>query len=255
MSDRPQRIRLMDLERHGEEQSPRVLRAEGLRQVAQAGLSLELGEEGAEQALRAGVRTIVDAFLADRQANADLFTLAHKLGEVLSSDLGCPWTVQDDAYTLRCPVTALHRPVAHSMAFVEMTECSICDAEPFACTHVPGDVYDGQLCQLRVTGFGLGGHIAWTANPDFLYTWHQEDAVTASKLIADGKIEKAGDIVYCQHCQECPGKPAEGDLDPEKRYETILREIFETQRSAPESDSEMPPEDAIELVDRHPKGQ
>lgn len=253
MNDKTQRIRLIDLKRHGEEQSPQVLRSEGLRQAAEAALRLDQGAEDGEQALRVALRTIVDAFLADRQANADLFTFAHKLGEILSSDLGCPWTVEDEKYTLRCPVMALHRPMAHSMAFVETTECSICDAAPFACMHIPGETYDGELCQLRVTGFGLGGHIAWTANPDFLYTWHQEDAVPASELIADGKIQKAGDVVYCRHCEECPGKPTEGDLDPVTRYETLLSEIFEKLGSEPSDTSlQAPPHAGPPLLGRHP---
>lgn len=253
MSEWPQRLRLIELKRHGEEQSPQVLRAEGLRQGAEAGLHLVHGEVDAEQTARAALRTVVDAFLADRQANADLFAYAHRLGKALSSNLGCPWTVEGQKYTLDCPVMALHRPMAHSMAFVETTECSICDAEAFACMHVPGEIYDGKLCQLRGTGFGLGGHIAWTANPDFLYTWHQEDAVPASELIADGKIQKAGDVVHCRHCEECPGRPTEGDLDPVTRYETILSEILEKLGAEPSDTArEAPHHGGLPVLGRHP---
>lgn len=222
MNDGTVRITLIDPNWHGQDQSPDRLRAAGAAQSREALLELRRGDEGAERLARRALRTLVDAFLADRRTNADLFAAAHALGDIVQSTFGCPLKFENDTYIIRCPVMALHREVAHSLAMVEITECTICGAGPFDCLHVPGETYDGQLCQLRVTGIGSDGHIAWTADPDFIYTWHRDFDVSTSDLIAADNIKKAGDTAHCHHCQNCPGHPTQGDLDPVKRFQDAL---------------------------------
>lgn len=216
MTDIAQPDQSGDANRHSE-RFPAALPRDGIRQAIAAAQRIERGDEGAESDARSALHTIVDAFLTDRRANAEMFTYAHHVGAYLSTTVGCPWTVNDEQYTLRCPVWALHQPFAVSPTFVRTSICSICGAEPFACLHIPGETYDGQQCDMETTSLRFGDHMALTANPDFIGNWHRQDSVPASELIAEGKIKKAGDIVYCNHCQECAGEPTEGDLDPVKR--------------------------------------
>lgn len=212
---------LIDLEWHGRELPPTVLRREGLRAAAEVEAGLEAGHPEAERVGRDALRALVDAFLGDRQANADLFERAHELGRRLCKTVDCRWKPGEDAYRLKCPIYALHRPVAHSIAMTITTECSICGSEALSCEHVPGEEYDGEWCVSNVTGISPLGHIAWTAKPDFVYTWHQPQEVLTERLIRDGIIQKAGDDAFCTHCADCDGAPSEGDLDPVTRFEQL----------------------------------
>jgi hypothetical protein len=213
---------LIDLHWHGRELPPHILRERGLRAAAVCEGGLAIGRSDAEKLGRTALRALVDAFLGDRVSNADLFTRAHRLGRRLSEAVHCQWTSGDEIYTLDCPIYGLHRPFAHSLAMTVTTECSICGAGALQCAHVPGEEYEGESCFSKVTGIGALGHVALTADPDFIYTWHQRQSVATSAIIADGTIKRAGDVAFCTHCQDCDGLPREGDLDPVGRLERLI---------------------------------
>lgn len=217
-------LRLIDLRWHGRDLPPNTLRRQGLRGAVRCEVGLRAGDREAEKQGRAALRALVDGFLRDRVANADLFVRAHTLGRTLSESVGCRWKPGEDAYTLECPIYALHRPSAHSLAMTVTTACSICRAGALACEHVPGAEYAGQECFLQVTGIARFGHVAITADPDFIYTWHQPNSIPTETLIADGTIQATADAAFCTHCQECPGKPSQGDLDPVTRLQRMAAE-------------------------------
>lgn len=210
---------LIEIDADGNELTPAFLRRRGLRIAVGAEVRLRAGDASAESDARAALGDLVDAFLHDRESNADLFLRAHVLGRVVSETVRCPWKPGTERYELRCPVLALHQQVAFSVAWTLDAACSICGAGPFECDHAPGEIYDGERC-----GYGLGAplpglhHVAVTANPDFLHTWHQPIHEDVPALMAAGTIRRAGDPVWCTHCESCPGVPDEGDLDPVTRF-------------------------------------
>jgi hypothetical protein len=210
---------LIEIDADGNELTPEFLRRRGLRAAVGAEVRLRAGDASAEPDARAALDDLVDAFLHNRHGNADLFRRAHLLGRILSETVGCRWKPGAKQYELNCAIFALHRQVAHSIAWTLDARCSICEAEPFTCDHAPGEIYDGEVC-----GYGAGPpmpglhHIAWTANPDFIYTWHQPKHLDVGTLKARGTIKRAGDPVLCTHCESCFGIPDEGDLDPVTRY-------------------------------------
>jgi hypothetical protein len=209
----------------GELLTPRLLRRRGLRGAHDAEFGLRLGDSEAVEQGRAALGDLVNAFLHDRRGNAALFVRAHRLGKELSLREGCRWTAGEETYELRCPIFALHRTVAHSVALTFDSACSVCGAGPFTCDHVSGETYDGAVCH-HANGRLLGGldHVALTADPDFVSTWHQPQRAETARLLADGKISKAGDILCCRHCRNCTGlaEPTDGDLDPVQRWESIV---------------------------------
>jgi hypothetical protein len=207
----------------GDGLTPELLRRRGLRRALAAEIALTRGsEDGAEEA-RAAIGDLVEAFLHDRRANADLYARAHRLGALLSRSEGCRWKSGSECYTLACPIYALHRPVAHSVAMTVATHCSICGAAALQCEHIPGEPYDGQRCYAVVDEICSVGHIAITADPGFLYTWNQTQQQSTARLIQDGIIKRSGDPAWCTHCQDCPGAwgPTDGDLDPVSRFEQL----------------------------------
>jgi hypothetical protein len=211
---------LIDLARHLEAPPAPVLRRRGLRAAYEYRMAVRSGVDDAESTGRAALRDLVDAFLRDRRANADLFERAHRVGAEVESRHGCAWTYSsgEAEYELMCPVYALHRPFAHSLEMTLETSCSICGAGALRCLHVPGHEYGGDECRLIVERILPLGAVALTADPDFLYTWHQPETVPAAKLVADRVIRRPGDRAWCRHCDECAGEPSDGDLDPVRRW-------------------------------------
>lgn len=212
---------LLDANRHGREFEPSYLREVGVRAATVSQIMLRGRHRAADRQARIALQTLVDAFLGDRRRNADLFTRAIRLGRMLSETAGCKWTCEGERYTLMCPIFALRRGCAHSIAMTTTEECSICGAETFGCEHVPGETYDGETCHSRVTRISEVGHIAFTANPDFVYTWHQPRYEDTRDLIRRGVIESAGDDLYCRYCESCPEYPSPEDLDPIERFERL----------------------------------
>lgn len=198
--------------------SPEALRRDGLRAAVHAEFDLQRGLDGGVARARKAIRHLVDAFLQNRRANARLFVRAHQIGRLLSETEGCLWTPGPDQYVLECPIYALHRGVAHSLALTQTSICSICGKGDFECSHVPGRMYDGEQCWSVVESINHVGHVALTANPDFLDTWHQPQRVSTNTLLERGVIESAGQAAYCRHCQSCAGNPTKDDLDLENRF-------------------------------------
>lgn len=185
---------------------------------------MSIGDElRAERVGRRGLAALVDAFLHERRTHADLYWRAHRLGALLCERIGCEWEPGEDQYTLRCPIFALHRPVAHSIAMTMTTKCSICGAGALQCDHLPGETYDGAVCRVAADKI-VGGldHVALTADPDFVYTWHQPQKASVADMLADGIIERVGDRAVCRHCVQCSGEAAEDDLDPVARWSRVV---------------------------------
>lgn len=184
--------------------------------------------EEREHHLRAAVTILVDAFLHDREANADLFAAAHDAGAELNQEVGCEWRYEpaDRSYSLDCAIFGLHSVCGTSIAWTVLAICSICGADAFTCDHVPGEEYDGETCSFSSGGVLNMGHLALTANPDFAYTWHWPQKHSAKKLIAMGLINRPGDVARCTHCDCCYGRvgPDEGDLDPVGRWRALVEQ-------------------------------
>jgi len=217
-------VSLVQLDESGQELTPTFLRRRGLRTAVAAEIGLRRRSERAPELARSAIADLVEAFLHDRTGNPDLFTRAHRVGALLSATAKCFWTPGPETYTLRCPIYALHQTWATSVAMTVTTRCSICGAGELQCDHVPGETYDGEECQSIAESLGPPGHIAFTANPDFTYTWYRDQRVSTAEIVADGTLAAASDPATCSHCQECPGlnRPSAGDLDPVGRWEEML---------------------------------
>src|SRR4051812_40789103 len=118
---------LIEIDADGNELTPAFLRRRGLRAAIGAEVRLRAGDASAESNARAALGDLVDAFLHNRDGNADLFRRAHLLGRILSETVGCRWESGADHYELSCAVFALHREVAHSIAWTLDARCSICE--------------------------------------------------------------------------------------------------------------------------------
>lgn len=206
---------------HDDELTPQDLRRRGLREALRAEFELRRGARRGAARARNAIRDLVDAFLHDRHGNAQLFTRAHQIGRLLSETQGCPWTAGPQQYVLECPIYALHRGAAHSLAMTQTCICSICGKGDFECNHVPGRVYNGERCYSVVESISHVDHVALTASPDFLYTWHQPQQVSTESLVERGIIHSVGDPAYCGHCQGCSGYPTQDELDPAGRLRRL----------------------------------
>jgi hypothetical protein len=216
---------LVEIDESGRDLTPQFLRRRGLRTALEAEIALRNGRKRGPGVARRAISDLVEAFLHDRAPNADLFARAHGVGALLSATAKCFWKPGPEKYTLRCPIYALHQTWATSVAMTVTTRCSICGAGELECDHVPGETYDSEECMSIVESLGPLGHVAFTANPDFTYTWHREQEVSTAEILADGTIKAAGERATCSHCQECPGQlsgPSAGDLDPVGRREEML---------------------------------
>ena len=79
---------LVEVDESGQELTPRFLRQRGLRTALSAEIALSTADpRGAELARRA-IADLVEAFLHDRERNADLFARAHLVGALLSATAG-----------------------------------------------------------------------------------------------------------------------------------------------------------------------
>lgn len=219
----PITLTLIDAERHGREPEPAELREAGLPAAERAEAALRAEVPGAEDFARKALRAVTDGFLGDREGNRDLFERAHQLGRTIAETAGCWWTPGEENYSIDCPIFALHRKVAHSVAMTTTRECSICGAEPFDCEHLDGHIYGDEACVFKVTAIAPPGHVAWTADPEFTYTWHRPEQLETEWLLSEGFIAVAGETAACTHCLNCAGTPSDDDLDPIGRFERLVR--------------------------------
>ena len=215
-----------------------ILRKRGLRAAQQTQMGIRVGARDAEQVGRAALAQIVDAFLLDRASQPSLFAIAHRLGKQIMAAHGCPFEYDDEAqrYRRECPVLTLHAVFGTSIAWMWEVCCSVCGAEQFACDHVPGESYDGELCGYRSLRLLAIDHIAFTADPDFIHTWITNTQFTADELLRAELIDAAGQTVYCTHCADCEGQPTADDLDPVSRWQRLVAENAD--KPAPSSTSQ-----------------
>jgi hypothetical protein len=165
------------------------------------------------------VRNLVEAFLEDRQENAALYTLAHRIGWILVNNFKCPYTEDEETgdWVNTCEIPALHRRIAFSVAWFWTMRCSICGATDLDCDHVPGAIYDGEVCSLDRDQFVGFDHVAVVTEPDFTHTFIQPDRGSKAEIERQfGGPLPEGMTVFCNHCRNCAGYfgPTEEDLDP-----------------------------------------
>ena len=234
-------VTLIDASRHGREPSPATLRENSLPAAEAAEIALYAGQDNAENKARAVLRDVVDAFLGDRQTNNDLFERAHQFGRTIVETVGCSWVEEGDRYVNRCPIFALHRTAAHSLELTTLQKCSICGAEPLSCGHLSGLEYDGEVCAFLVTEILPIGAVAWTADPEFTYTWHRPETVPTDQLIAEGILRVADEPAACTHCLNCSGTPSADDLDPIGRFYRLVKKNRDQPPKAVERAESQPP--------------
>ncbi|MBK5233097.1 MAG: hypothetical protein JJE13_08980 [Thermoleophilia bacterium] len=219
----------LPLDEAGNPLTPERLRKRGLCRERNAHVAASFGEDP-EPELRLALGDLVNAFLFDRVSQSDLFARAHRLGQDLSR-VGCfyEYNADDSSYRLNCPIFALHQVTAFSVSMTVLTECSVCGAGALQCEHVDGREYDGEFCQMNAVKILSFGHVAFTANPDFIYTWHQPRVLSLEEALATGKIQVGGDPLPCHHCANCRGKvgPDPDDLDPVGRFNRLLKDDFD----------------------------
>jgi hypothetical protein len=219
----------------GEMFTPERLRREGLHAAYEMQLALRCHPEAADEFGRTAIAKLVEAFLADRSAQSDLFAAAHRIGRELSRAHGCyfPFDETEQIYHSDCPIDKLHTVVATSLGWIWEVRCSICDAEMFGCDHVPGEEYGRETCSYRNVSLLRLDHAALTADPDFPYTWITDNRPPASRLLAAGQIAEAGETLRCRHCETCYGLAGARteDLDPVGRWQRILNERDESERA------------------------
>lgn len=168
----------------------------------------------ADRFLRAAIEDFVNAFLFDRRGHAHCFSEAHELGREVSSKLGCPMKQKSPTtWNLRCGVLALHSRVGMSIGGATWGHCSICGAEDFECDHVPGQIYEGEVCIREVYRVELD-EVALVQFPDDPRCYR----VTTDKTLREieeiiGQALPDGAVPTCEHCKTCSGKPAEADID------------------------------------------
>lgn len=193
-------------------------RVEGLRGMRAGRILLSSGKrQEAEKLLRAALSDLVFAFLLDRQGNAQLFTVAHRVGALIENEFGCKFVYdpETDAYMSDCPIAGLHSRLGMSAAFTTASTCSICGAEDFDCSHVPGRLYEDELCRRRDVRLIAIREISMTPNPDFAETFvqHVDRPRSDFEAEANSKIPR-GAVIYNHHCRNCSGVPSAEDLDP-----------------------------------------
>lgn len=119
---------LIRIDDSGQEITPEFLRDRGMRGARIAALALQAGDQDGPELARRAIAELVEGFLLDRRGNANLFTVAHRLGALLSATAECLWTPAEESYTLSCPIYALHQRWATSVPITVLTHCSICGA-------------------------------------------------------------------------------------------------------------------------------
>jgi hypothetical protein len=215
---------------------PPLLRRMGSR-LADEGLSaLDRDAERAEHLLRQSLEMMVDAFLLDRRANADLFRQAHELGALIEQHFSCRWHLDEESGLLenRCGILALHSRVGFSPGGPTWGRCSICEAEDFQCDHVPGRTYDGKRCG-RVIYRMDPDEISLTTrprDPRCFRTWIPIPAAEVRERSATGEP-----VLESHHCGMCSGRAGatRQDLDPASwptRPEPLIASSVELFRSA-----------------------
>lgn len=109
--------------------------------------------------LRAELREIMDRSEGN---DPELLERAHRLldevGGIIRRNYreSCGLEYREGAYYRECPVDLAHLRLGLSPEIhVRGSECSICGADPDDCDHIPGNEYDGQVCNSRITDYEI----------------------------------------------------------------------------------------------------
>lgn len=192
---------------------PAVQRRMAARARYEAEMELSLEPHAARGPLRRAIELLVDAFLLDRRGNAACFVQAHQLGRQLNERFGCPFREDDGLWKNDCGVLALHSRVGQSAGGVAHTRCSICGEGAFGCDHIADELYEGRRCIHIVERWDIEeiSLTAWPRDPRcYRLTLPKTTAQVEETL---GHRLPLGAIPTCRHCRDCPGTPAEDDLD------------------------------------------
>jgi hypothetical protein len=189
-----------------------------MRLAYQGEMAARMNSADAEASLRTAIEVLVDAFLADRDANADCFTRAHKLGAEVNKRFGCLWDFdsRDKHFVNKCGILALHKRFGLSPGGATLSVCSICGASDFGCDHVDGEEYEGQRCSWRVSHWNAAevSVVTIPADPRCYRVQHPVSIAEAEQ--ANGGPLDVGQRPTCNHCALCMGiyGPKDEDLDP-----------------------------------------
>lgn len=194
------------------------LRASGLESLRQAEVLFEYDQRSSEEHYRNALRNLSEAFLEDRRGNRDLFVVCHRIGSIIEQFFGChlEFSKASRSYSSTCPIGALHSRLGLSIGAFSESECSICGAGDFECDHVPGEKYEGQRCQRKITNMQLD-HVALTPNPDFAYTFMMNVPISLKEMEAQvGQSLSGTEPIVSTHCRDCYGRweSRAEDLDP-----------------------------------------
>jgi hypothetical protein len=193
---------------------PKELRRRGQRLAVQGVAALDHAPGPAEALLRRAIEHMVDAFLLDRQGNADLFVRAHELGALVEQVFSCAWkTDHRNTYVNDCGILALHSRLGLSPGGTTWGRCSLCGARDSECDHIPGAIYGGQRCARRIEDWDLE-EVSMTQRPReprCFRTWAHVPRSNARR--AGGRTPGR-----CWHCRTCSGRaaPTADDLNPSR---------------------------------------
>jgi hypothetical protein len=188
---------------------PAVLRRRAAQTAMEGQLALDRSPRHAERLLRDAIELMVDAFLLDRHGGRDLFARAHTLGAFVENRFSCRWRLDEQGQTLEntCGILALHSRMGLSPGGRTWGRCSICSAEDFQCSHVPGSTYEGEHCHREIYRWD-GAEVSMTARPRDPRCFRVWSPVRTAEV--------GGNSLGCQHCRACAGRmgPTDEDLDP-----------------------------------------
>ncbi|EAP98830.1 hypothetical protein JNB_01640 [Janibacter sp. HTCC2649] len=149
----------------------------------------------------------------DHLEDTPLFEEAHRVldeaGELARTAYpdGCHLEYRDNGYFHGCPVALAHSRVALSPELlVREAECSVCHGDPRTCDHIPGEIYNGQVCHRRITRVDILDImlVGRPATPDARI---QEISIPTPEIARSiGEKFKPGIPVLCDRClKPCSG--------------------------------------------------
>lgn len=154
--------------------------------------------------LRAELREIMDRSEGN---DPELFDHAHRLLDEVGGIIrrcyreSCCLEYREGAYYRECPVCLAHDRVGLSAETrVRGSECSICGADPDDCDHIPGNEYDGQVCNSRITDAEIEA-VALVGRPRWQVTRFTSVTVDVEALRqALGPAFTPGVRISCDRC-------------------------------------------------------
>ncbi|WP_416986331.1 hypothetical protein [Streptomyces sp. T028] len=154
--------------------------------------------------LRAELREVMDRSEGN---DPELFERAHRLLDEVGGIIrrsyreSCVLEYREGAYYRECPVDLAHRREGLSPEMrVRGSECSVCGADPDDCDHIPGNEYDGQVCNSRITDCVIEA-VALVGRPRWQVTRITSLGVDVEDLRqALGPEFTPGIKISCDHC-------------------------------------------------------